>query len=57
MGVRVAVVGVTGAVGTEMLRVLEKRNFPVDYLRPLASSRSAGRKRPSRSGWAKAPIS
>jgi len=44
MGVRVAVVGVTGAVGTEMLHVLEKRNFPVDYLRPLASSRSAGKK-------------
>jgi len=43
MGVNVAVVGVTGAVGTEMLRVLEKRNFPVDELRPLASSRSAGK--------------
>ena len=41
MGVNVAVVGVTGAVGTEMLRVLEKRDFPVDELRPLASSRSA----------------
>ena len=43
MGVNVAVVGVTGAVGTEMLRVLEKRKFPVDELRPLASSRSAGK--------------
>ena len=43
MGVNVAVVGVTGAVGTEMLRVLERRNFPVDELRPLASSRSAGK--------------
>ena len=43
MGVNVAVVGVTGAVGTEMLRVLEKRDFPVDELRPLASSRSAGK--------------
>ncbi len=43
MGVNVAVVGVTGAVGTEMLRVLERRDFPVDELRPLASSRSAGR--------------
>jgi len=44
MGVNVAVVGVTGAVGTEMLRVLERRNFPVDELRPLASGRSAGKK-------------
>src|SRR3989338_4080212 len=43
MGVNVAVVGVTGAVGTEMLRVLERRNFPVDELRPLASRRSAGK--------------
>lgn len=43
MGVNVAVVGVTGAVGTEMLRVLERRDFPVDELRPLASSRSAGK--------------
>ncbi|MCP4266041.1 MAG: aspartate-semialdehyde dehydrogenase [Candidatus Brocadiaceae bacterium] len=42
MGVNVAVVGVTGAVGTEMLRVLERRDFPVGKLRPLASSRSAG---------------
>ena len=43
MGVNVAVVGVTGAVGTEMLRVLERRDFPIDELRPLASSRSAGK--------------
>jgi aspartate-semialdehyde dehydrogenase len=43
MGVNVAVVGVTGAVGTEMLRVLERRDFPVDELRPLASGRSAGK--------------
>ncbi|MFQ5713328.1 MAG: aspartate-semialdehyde dehydrogenase [Candidatus Scalinduaceae bacterium] len=43
MGVNVAAVGVTGAVGIEILRVLEKRNFPVDELRPLASSRSAGK--------------
>jgi aspartate-semialdehyde dehydrogenase len=39
----VAVVGATGAVGEEMLRVLEARNFPVRDLRPLASARSAGR--------------
>lgn len=43
MGVNVAVVGATGAVGTEMLRVLERRDFPVDELRPLASSRSVGK--------------
>ena len=43
MGVNVAVVGVTGAVGTEMLKVLERRDFPIDELRPLASSRSAGK--------------
>ena len=40
---RVAVVGATGAVGGTMLRVLEERGFPVTELRPLASSRSAGR--------------
>jgi aspartate-semialdehyde dehydrogenase len=39
----VAVVGATGAVGGVMLRVLEERGFPVTELRPLASSRSAGR--------------
>lgn len=38
----VAVVGATGAVGTEMFSVLEERKFPVDEVRPLASSKSAG---------------
>ena len=38
--VNVAVVGVTGAVGEVMLEILESRNFPVDTLFPLASSRS-----------------
>ena len=38
----VAVVGATGAVGTEMLSILEERKFPVDEVRPLASSKSAG---------------
>ncbi|HPM77354.1 MAG TPA: aspartate-semialdehyde dehydrogenase [bacterium] len=38
----VAVVGATGAVGQEMLKVLAERKFPVDRLVPLASSRSAG---------------
>lgn len=40
---RVAIVGATGAVGTEMLRVLEQRETPVKQLRLLASPRSAGR--------------
>lgn len=39
---RVAVVGATGAVGAEMIDVLEERKFPVEELIPLASSRSAG---------------
>lgn len=38
----VAVVGATGAVGTEMLATLEARTFPVDRLLPFASSKSAG---------------
>jgi aspartate-semialdehyde dehydrogenase len=38
----VAVVGATGAVGNEMISILEERNFPVDQLRLLASTRSAG---------------
>ena len=38
----VAVVGATGAVGTEMIEVLEERKFPVARLLPLASARSAG---------------
>lgn len=38
----VAVAGATGAVGREMLKVLEERNFPLSKLRPLASARSAG---------------
>jgi aspartate-semialdehyde dehydrogenase len=43
MGLTVAVVGATGAVGTEMLRILEERDFPVDRLLLFASARSAGR--------------
>ena len=39
----VAVVGATGAVGVEMARCLELRNFPVAQLRLLASARSVGR--------------
>ena len=40
---RIAVVGVTGAVGQEMLDVLEARDFPLSGIRPLASERSAGK--------------
>src|SRR5712691_573740 len=40
----VAVVGATGAVGIEMIKTLEKRNFPVGKLTLLASARSAGKK-------------
>ena len=39
----VAIVGATGAVGVELLRVMERRDFPVANLRLLASSRSAGK--------------
>ena len=39
----VAVVGATGAVGNEMIKVLEQRNFPVGKLRLLASERSLGK--------------
>ena len=39
----VAVLGATGAVGREMLKILEERNFPVGKLVPLASARSAGK--------------
>ena len=40
----VGVLGATGAVGPQMLKVLEERGFPVKELRPLASARSAGRR-------------
>ena len=39
----VAVLGATGAVGQEMIKVLQERNFPVGKLVPLASARSAGK--------------
>ena len=39
----IAVVGATGAVGQEILRVLERRNFPVASLHPISSARSAGK--------------
>ena len=40
----VAILGATGAVGQEMMKILEERNFPVGKLSPLASARSAGKK-------------
>ena len=42
-GYNVAVVGATGAVGEEMLRILEERSFPLRNLRVIASERSEGR--------------
>jgi aspartate-semialdehyde dehydrogenase len=39
----VAVVGATGAVGNEMIRILEERRFPVGKLTLLASERSVGK--------------
>lgn len=40
---RVAIVGISGAVGQELLKVLEERNFPLDELVLFGSARSAGR--------------
>jgi aspartate-semialdehyde dehydrogenase len=42
-GYHIAVVGATGATGTELLRVLERRNFPVASLRAIGSARSVGK--------------
>ena len=39
----VGILGATGAVGREMMKVLEERKFPIDELRLLASARSAGK--------------
>ena len=43
---RVAILGATGAVGTELLELLEQRDFPLADLKLLASARSAGRTLP-----------
>ncbi len=43
MGYKIAVVGATGNVGAEMLKILDEREFPVDDLVALASSRSVGK--------------
>lgn len=42
-GKRVAILGATGVVGTQMRQCLEERNFPVSELVPLASAKSAGK--------------
>ncbi len=42
-GYHIAVVGATGAAGTELLRVLERRNFPVASVRAIGSARSVGK--------------
>ncbi|MHC4983719.1 MAG: aspartate-semialdehyde dehydrogenase [Planctomycetota bacterium] len=44
MNLRVAIMGATGAVGSEFLKILDQRKFPLGSLKLLASSRSAGRK-------------
>jgi len=41
---RVAIVGATGAVGLEMIKMLENRDFPVETIKLLASERSVGKK-------------
>jgi aspartate-semialdehyde dehydrogenase len=43
MAIKVAIMGATGAVGSELLDILEERNFPLGELRLLASARSAGK--------------
>ena len=40
---KIAIVGVSGAVGQEFLRILEERNLPIDELVLFGSQRSAGR--------------
>jgi aspartate-semialdehyde dehydrogenase len=45
---RIAILGATGVVGTEILQILEERKFPVDSLTLLASARSAGKQLPYR---------
>lgn len=41
--VKVGILGATGAVGQEMMKILAERSFPVSELRPIASGRSAGK--------------
>lgn len=46
----VTILGATGAVGREMMKVLEERNFPLEKLRCLASARSVGKRLPFAGG-------
>lgn len=48
---QVAIVGATGAVGRELMNVLEERDFPLSSLTLLASSRSEGKQLPFRGQW------
>ena len=42
-GIRLAILGATGTVGTEMLKVMDERNFPVQSLKLLADAGDAGK--------------
>ena len=46
----VAILGATGAVGREMMKILAERSFPVEELRLLASPRSPGKSCSGRAG-------
>ena len=52
--VNIAVLGATGAVGREMLKVLQERNFPINQIKALASARSAGLELPFGDGTLRA---
>ena len=41
---KIGILGATGAVGQEMMKILVERNFPISELRPIASARSAGKR-------------
>ena len=47
---KIGILGATGAVGQEMMKILVERNFPISELRPIASERSAGKKLPFMGG-------
>ena len=49
---KIGILGATGAVGREMMKILEERKFPVAQLRPIASARSAGTMLPFNGGQA-----
>ncbi|HEX5613683.1 MAG TPA: aspartate-semialdehyde dehydrogenase [Acidimicrobiia bacterium] len=55
-GVKVGVIGATGLVGEEMLRILDERAFPISELRAYASPRSEGRKLPFGTGTVECEI-